>query len=643
MRGFLFFVPVLLFAQQAPDKGHPLLEAIHQNDLRSIKAALIGGADANTADELGSTALMHAAAYASTDCMRMLIAAGADVNAASRAGFTALMWAASDPAKIRLLVSQHADVKARSKDGNTALILARQNGFAESIPVLLDAGAPDEDGMPPGASAALRVDRDTLLEMRSLGIEPMHLGMRSTPMFLVTNLAHGSAEPVTGLLDAGADPNKPLELLTLRISPVAYAGFYKNLAQMSALIDRGANVNAKGARGLTPLMVAAMAEFQSPEVVRLLLAKGAEIDARDDMGRTALDWASLQGETDVVRTLRDAGGHALAGPPPTPAASEQPRSPRDAVEKAIALLQPIGPNFFKQSGGCISCHNNTLPGMAMRRAMEHKFPVDAATAAHHEKAALSTYRPMQENLAVGASSIAGLVGNISYELAALAEERYPRNFVTDAAALALLRLQRSDGSWTIADVRPPLSGSDIHITALVVRAVQAYIPSGMKVARDAAIAKARNFLLEAPTRTTQDEAFAVLGLRWAGAPEAAIAKRRNRLLAMQRESGGWAHLPTLGPDAYATGQALYALEAGAGVKPSHAAYRRGVDYLLRTQLPDGSWFVQSRGLAFQPYQETGFPHGRSQFLSAAATSWAVMAIAPAVDVPNQVAQSAGRR
>jgi hypothetical protein len=48
---------------------------------------------------------------------------------------------------------------------------------------------------------------------------------------------------------------------------------------------------------------------------------------------------------------------------------------------------------------------------------------------------------------------------------------------------------------------------------------------------------------------------------------------------------------------------------------------------LRTQLEDGTWLVRSRGFGFQPYFETGFPHGRDQFLSTAATSWAAIALA----------------
>jgi hypothetical protein len=148
---------------------------------------------------------------------------------------------------------------------------------------------------------------------------------------------------------------------------------------------------------------------------------------------------------------------------------------------------------------------------------------------------------------------------------------------------------------------------------------------------------AKNYLLETEARTTQDEAFVLMGLRWAGAPESAIAKHRSRVLGLQREDGGWAILPTTSSDALATGEALYALELG-GVKASDPVYRRGIDYLRKTQLPDGSWFVQSRGLAFQPYQESGFPHGRSQFISAAATSWAVIALTGAVEVPKRTAE-----
>ncbi|MBA3295603.1 MAG: hypothetical protein H0U19_01600 [Acidobacteria bacterium] len=52
-----------------------------------------------------------------------------------------------------------------------------------------------------------------------------------------------------------------------------------------------------------------------------------------------------------------------------------------------------------------------------------------------------------------------------------------------------------------------------------------------------------------------------------------------------------------------------------------------MQFLLKTQLADGSWFVKSRALPIQPHFESGFPHGRDQFISAAASNWAALALA----------------
>ena len=59
-----------------------------------------------------------------------------------------------------------------------------------------------------------------------------------------------------------------------------------------------------------------------------------------------------------------------------------------------------------------------------------------------------------------------------------------------------------------------------------------------------------------------------------------------------------------------------------------AAYRRGVDYLMRKQEADGSWHVRTRAFGFQPYFESGFPHGHDQWISMAATAWSAMALMP---------------
>jgi len=168
MRSLLLLCPILLGAQPATNNGRLILETIHKGDPAAIHAALGSGADANTRDDLGATALMHAAAYAPLGAMRDLIAAGADVNAVSNAGFTPVMWSLHDPAKLKFLLSKHADVNVRTKDGNTALILARQNGLSDAVPILLRAGAKDEDGMDPVSRPALQTGRDLLL--RNLGV-----------------------------------------------------------------------------------------------------------------------------------------------------------------------------------------------------------------------------------------------------------------------------------------------------------------------------------------------------------------------------------------------------------------------------------------------------------------------------------------
>ena len=67
------------------------------------------------------------------------------------------------------------------------------------------------------------------------------------------------------------------------------------------------------------------------------------------------------------------------------------------------------------------------------------------------------------------------------------------------------------------------------------------------------------------------------------------------LVAEQQPDGGWAQLPTLSSDAYATGQAIYALSVGAGLKHDHPAIEHGRRYLVQTQLADGTWHVPIAG------------------------------------------------
>lgn len=124
----------------------------------------------------------------------------------------------------------------------------------------------------------------------------------------------------------------------------------------------------------------------------------------------------------------------------------------------------------------------------------------------------------------------------------------------------------------------------------------------------------------------EEQNMQLLGLLWAGKQVKDLRKPLSRLIAFQRADGGWSQTPGLISDAYATGQVLFTLHE-MGVPVSDPSYRRGVAYLLRTQLDAGSWHVLSRAVKFQPYFETGFPHGQDQWISSAGTAWATIGLA----------------
>ena len=116
-------------------------------------------------------------------------------------------------------------------------------------------------------------------------------------------------------------------------------------------------------------------------------------------------------------------------------------------------------------------------------------------------------------------------------------------------------------------------------------------------------------------------------LAWPGlARHAELQDDLQALRDTQQPDGGWSQLPHLHSDAWATGQSLVALRVAGRVPANDPVFQRGIDYLLRMQFDDGSWYVQGRAWPFQPPFDSGFPFGRDQWISAGATAWAVMAL-----------------
>lgn len=302
---------------------------------------------------------------------------------------------------------------------------------------------------------------------------------------------------------------------------------------------------------------------------------------------------------------------------------------RSAASKSIQLLQNVGADW---KPGCPACHHQTIPMTAYGVLRRRGIPLDEASV--QKQMNVLGYMgdldmTVQWLLMIDPANFDGLTLN------ALAAQGVKPNLATDIVAWRLARLQRSGGHWANFDGRPPMSGSLISGTAYSAKAVRDYYPAGRDAEKKAALAKAAKFLAGAKAESTEDASFQVLGLAWTGGAAADRKRAADELLARQNEDGGWPQLPKLDSDAYSTGEALWALAENQPSAVSTPAWKKGLEYLKRTQLTDGSWHVKSRYQAklakiSPPYFESGFPHGADQFISNAGTAYAVTAMAMAL-------------
>ncbi len=179
-------------------------------------------------------------------------------------------------------------------------------------------------------------------------------------------------------------------------------------------------------------------------------------------------------------------------------------------------------------------------------------------------------------------------------------------------------------TWT--SNRPPTEASQFTTNYLAVRALKKWGTESQKERIARRIEVVRNWVHKTSAKDTEDRVFRLYALQIVGEPELKRQPAIEALLQSQRRDGGWGQLDALDSDAYATGSALVALHQAGGLATCDPAYQRGIAFLLKSQQQDGSWHVRSRSKPFQPYYETGFPHGKDQFISSAASSWATTAL-----------------
>jgi hypothetical protein len=409
---------------------------------------------------------------------------------------------------------------------------------------------------------------------------------------------------VDRILETGADPNQG-QIAGFR--PIFFAINQHNMDMFKSMLRSGANVNVRDASGATTLMWAAADELARTDLVAELLRLGVDVNATNKAGETALVWALRRGTTPVVSLLRQAGATDNGGI-------------RTAVERAMPLVQKGATEFIKTSA-CVSCHNQSLPQMATAAARDRGFAVNEVVAAEQSAVVLKFFGAAREMMLREPEHIPDPPISLSYALLGLAAEGHQADETTAAMAWVISQHQLPDGRFRTLPARPPIESSEFTATALSIRALKLY---GQQP--ETQIAAARAWLQSTKPDTGEDMAMRLLGLAWSNADPVILRTSAEALVALQRPDGGWAQLANLTSDAYATGQALVALAATGQVGTSDPAYQRGIDYLLRTQLADGSWHVRTRAVPFQMYRDAGFPHGKDQFISIAGTSWAIMAL-----------------
>lgn len=313
----------------------------------------------------------------------------------------------------------------------------------------------------------------------------------------------------------------------------------------------------------------------------------------------------------------------------SPAAAEDAPSldaVRAAVTKSIPLLEIGARGSFEQRKQCFTCHNQGLPIQALTVARSRGLKIDDKQLQTQVQFIADFLARNKANYLLGKGQ-GGQVDTAGYALWALDNGGRTPDDTTAAVAEFLLQFQNDQEHWQPQSRRPPSEQSLFTSSYVALRGLKTYGTPEQRERIAARMDRVTKWLLETVPADTEDRVFRLRALHLVGAPEADRQRATEDLLKAQRADGGWSQLPDMSSDAYATGTALVALHQSGGLGVDTTAYRNGLNYLISVQKPDGSWHVVSRSKPFQTYFESGYPHGKDQFISIAAAGWATTALA----------------
>ena len=306
------------------------------------------------------------------------------------------------------------------------------------------------------------------------------------------------------------------------------------------------------------------------------------------------------------------------------------REIRAALDRAIPMVQSATAGFYKTQD-CFSCHNYALPMKAFQMARSRGIALDEAVLQQVATKGLSRLPDLISlDRAVQDVMIIDTVAADGWALEAARAAGIPRTAVTAVYARRLANWQESDGHFNTSDVRPPQSHSLFTATAVAAQAMRRWMPQQLQQEAAERLARAKAWLLTAQPLETEDYTYRLLGLLETGATPAEYAKAARELAMLQRADGGWGQLPHMPSDAYATGEALFALRESGAISLTDPAWRKGIRYLLSTQDTHGVWHVHTRMTSpapvSPPYLESGFPYGHDQFVSMDGACWSILAL-----------------
>ena len=301
---------------------------------------------------------------------------------------------------------------------------------------------------------------------------------------------------------------------------------------------------------------------------------------------------------------------------------------REAIQKSLALLE-LAAEGSSSNRMCFTCHGQAMPVIAFAVAIEQGFDLNQKG---FDKQVEHTYQHLRRGRKAykEGKGQGGGVDTAGYALWTLEDGGRERDEVINAVMDYIFKKQKKEGHWQASSNRPPSEASSFTSTYLALRAVDAFGNKQQFDKAENAKTRAAKWLQETPAVDTEDTVFALLSGEYAPVENSHLDSLVDRLKSEQNEDGGWAQTADMESDAYATGTVLYALHHS-GVSSRDPTWQRGIAYLREAQKPDGSWYVKSRSKPFQTYFETGFPHGKDQFISTSATAWAALALMYSLD------------